>query len=95
MKGVGKNRKTYEENYEYCVEEGLQLARVKFDRDDEGGREALGMGNCSFNIWDRSGLKLAWSKKSSSYFENNFPIFSFSGISNTSIFKACTMFYIE
>ena len=83
MKGVGKNRETYEENDEKCVEEGLQLARVKFGRDDEGGREALVMGNCSFNIWDRSGLELVWSKKSSSYFENNFPIFSFSGISNT------------
>ena len=28
---------------------GLQLARVKFDRDDKEGREALGMGNRSIN----------------------------------------------
>ena len=29
------------------------------------------MGNCSINICDGSELELAWSKKSSSYFENN------------------------
>ena len=63
------------------------MARVKFGRDDEGGRKALDMWNCNINIWDKSELKLAWSKKSSSYFENNFPIFLLSDISNTLIFK--------
>ena len=63
------------------------MARVKLDRDDEGGREALGVGNCGINIWDRSELELAWSKKTSLYFENNFPIFLLSGISNTLICK--------
>ena len=64
------------------------MARVKFDRDGEGGREALGMGNCCVNVWDGSELELAWSKKGSSYFGNNFPIFLLSGISNTSILAA-------
>ena len=45
------------------------------------------MVNCSINIWDGSKLELAWSKKSSSYFENNFPIFLLSCISNTSNFQ--------
>ena len=49
--------------------------------------EALGMQNRSINVWDGSELKLAWSNKSSSYFENNFAIFLLSVISNTSIFK--------
>ena len=40
------------ENDEDGVEERLQLARLKFYRDHEGGKEALGMGNCSINIWD-------------------------------------------
>ena len=41
------------------------------------------MGNHSITIE----LELAWSNKSSSYFENNFPIFLLYGISNTSIFN--------
>ena len=57
-----------------CVEQECQLARVKYDRGGEGGREALGVGNCSINIWDESELELARYKKSSSYFENDFPI---------------------
>ena len=64
--GVGKNRETDEEHDEDCIQEGFQLAGVKFDRDGETGREALGMANCSINIWDGSELKWAWSKKSSS-----------------------------
>ena len=32
------------------VEEGFQLARVKYDRDGERGREALVVGNCNINI---------------------------------------------
>ena len=54
---VGQNRETNEEHDEDCVEEGFNLARVKFDRDGEGGREALGMGNCSINVWDGSKLE--------------------------------------
>ena len=65
------------------------MDRVKFDRDGERGRDALGMGNCSISIWGQSELELAWSKISSSYFENNFPIFLSSGISNTSFYKMC------
>ena len=41
---------TDEEHDEDCAEEGFQLARVKFDRDGEGGREGLGMENCIINI---------------------------------------------
>ena len=38
LNGTGQNRKTDEKYDEDCVEEGwLQLARVKFDRDVEGG----------------------------------------------------------
>ena len=49
---VGQNRENSEEHEEPdedCVQKGLQLARIKFDRDDKGGREALGMGNPSIN----------------------------------------------
>ena len=63
------------------------MAKVKFDWDGDRGRKALGMGNCSIDTWDGSELELAWSKKSSSYFEKGFPIFSLSNILNTSIFK--------
>ena len=45
------------------------------------------MGNRSINISDGSELDLAWSKKSSLYIKNNFPIFLLPDISNTSIFK--------
>ena len=48
--GVGQNRETDEEHDENCVEEGFLLARVKYHRDGEGGREGLGVGNCSINI---------------------------------------------
>ena len=41
------------------------MTKVKFDRDSDGGREALDMGNGSINIWDGSELELGWSKKSS------------------------------
>ena len=80
--GVGKNRKIDEEHDEdcVCVEKSFswrefQLAKSRFNRDGEVGREARGMGNSSINIWDGSELELAWSKESSSYFEDNFPIF--------------------
>ena len=82
-------KETNEEYDEDCVEEGFELARLKFDRGCVGHRGALGMVNCSINIWDESELELAWSKKRSSYFENKFPIFLLPGISNTIIFKMC------
>ena len=78
--GVGQNRETYEEHNKDCVEEGFQLTRLKFDRDGEEGREVLGMGDRSINIWDGLEVVLARSKKSSSYFENKFPILLLSGI---------------
>ena len=45
------------------------------------------MSKCGIDVWDRSELELAWSKKSSSYFKNKFPIFLLPEILNTSIFK--------
>ena len=80
--GVGRNRKTNEEHDSCCVEEGFQLAREKFDGHGEGGSEAYYL-----NIWDGSEQELAWFKKSSSYFVNNFSIILLSGISDTSIIK--------
>ena len=90
--GIEQNRGTSKEYDEDCVDEGFRLARVKFDRADE-----VRMGNFTsckdgefyyqYLKWIKSGL--AWS-----YFENNFPMFLLSGISNTSIFK-CVMFYTE
>ena len=47
LNGLGQNRENDEERHEDCVEEGFQLARVKFGRDGQLGREALGMGNCT------------------------------------------------
>ena len=85
--GVGKNWETKEEHDEDCVEEGFKLASAKFDRDSNGGKEALGTANCSISIWDGSKLESAWSRKNSLHFENNFQIFLLSGIPNTSIFK--------
>ena len=41
---------TDEEHDEEGVKEGFQLARVKFDRDGDGVKEALGMGSCCINI---------------------------------------------
>ena len=48
--GVGRNWETDEEHDEDCIEGEFQLARIKYERDNEGGREALGAGNCSVNI---------------------------------------------
>ena len=86
-------KETNEEYDEDWVEEGFQLARLKFDRDGVRHREALGMVNCSINIWDEWELELAWSKNRSSYFENKFPIFLLSGTSNTTIFKICDVLH--
>ena len=47
---VGQNRETDEEHDEDCIEEEFQLDRIKNDTDNEGGREALGVVNCSINI---------------------------------------------
>ena len=44
----------------------------KFDKNGKGSRKALGMGNCSINIWDGSELEQAYSKKRNLYFENSF-----------------------
>ena len=49
LNGVGKNRATDEEHDEDYVKDGFQLARVKLDMNDKGGREASGMGYCSGN----------------------------------------------
>ena len=97
---VGQSREIGKEHDDDSVEEGFQLARVKFDRDGGGGREILGVGCCSINIWDRSELKLARSRESSPYFENNFPIFLLSGNSiflkvNDVLHWVHLMFYIE
>ena len=59
MNGVKQNRETDEEHDEDCLKEDFQIARVKFDRDVEGEREALGMRKCSINILDGSELELA------------------------------------
>ena len=40
LDGVGQNRQIDEEQDEDCVEEALQLAKVKFERYGGGGREA-------------------------------------------------------
>ena len=48
--GVGKNMETNKEHGEDCIEEGFQLARIKYDMDSEGGRESPDMGNCGDNI---------------------------------------------
>ena len=65
---VGKNRETDEEHDEDCVDEGFQLARVKFDRDGKEGGETLGMWYCGSNNWNEIELELDLSRKSNSYF---------------------------
>ena len=68
------------------------MAKVKFDKDGEGGREDLGMGSCSINIWDGSDLEFNLIQKSSLYSENCFPVVLLSSIFNTSIFKTLDVF---
>ena len=48
LNGVGKHRENNEEHDENCFDKGFQLARVKFERDGRGGREALAMGYCRY-----------------------------------------------
>ena len=55
--GVGQNKETNEACAEDWIEEGFQLARVKFDMDGKVGREVLNMGTVTsvFEIhqnWD-------------------------------------------
>ena len=92
--GVGQNRETDDEHDESFIEERFHFSRIKYDRDSEGGREALGVRNCSVNIWDGFKFELTWSKKSSSVFENNFPIFLLSSILNTPICKEHNVLHI-
>ena len=54
--GVGQNRETDKEHDKDGVEEGIHLARVKYDRDGEEGRESLVLGNYSIEVWDGSEL---------------------------------------
>ena len=49
LNGVG-NRETDEIHDKDCVKEEFQLARVKFDGDNERDMEVLRVGNCSINI---------------------------------------------
>ena len=93
LSGKGQNKETDEEHDEDCVEEGFHLASVKLDRDSKGGREVVGVGYCSSNTWNWLELKLALSRKRSSYYENNFPIFLLSGNLNTSVFKVRYIWY--
>ena len=65
----------------------FQWTGEKLDRYGEGGWKTLGLGNRNINTWYESELELAWSKKRSSNFVKNFPIFLLSSISNTSIFN--------
>ena len=92
LNGIRQNRETDEEHDEDCLKEGFQIARVKFDRDVQGEREALGIRKCSINILDGSELELAWPKKSSLYFENNFPMFLFYLVFLIHRFLRCVMF---
>ena len=46
---VGQNTEIDKEHDKDCVEEELQLARVKFERDGKGNRQALGIGYCGIN----------------------------------------------
>ena len=93
MNGVGQNKETNEQYDEDWVKQRFQLARVKFGKDGEGSRIAVGMKKSRINIWDGSELELAWSKKSSSCLENNFPKFLLSAILNTLIFKVCDVLH--
>ena len=45
-----KNGENDEEHHEYCVEEGFQLTKVKFNRNRKEGRETQGMRCGSINI---------------------------------------------
>ena len=74
---VGQSRETGKEHDDDSVEEGFQLARLKFDR--WRGRQGNSRGGVLQYQYLRSELKLARSRETSPYFENNFPIFLLSG----------------
>ena len=59
LDGLGQNRETNEEHDEDCVEEGFQSTRAKLNRNGNGGKKAINMGNCSISISDGSELELA------------------------------------
>ena len=56
--GARQYRQIDEEHDKDCVKERFKLARVKFDRDVQEGREVLGMRNCSIKIFNASELEL-------------------------------------
>ena len=78
-----KSMKNYEEHDKDSAEEEFQLTKVRFNRESQGDSAALGMSYCSINIWDRSELKLSWSRKNIWYFKNSFSIFLLSGRSKS------------
>ena len=94
MNRVGQNRKTNEKHDEDCVKEGFQLARVKYGKDDERGREDIGMLNRSVNISDRSELELAWSIEAVRIWKTIFQYF-YHMVFRIHRFLRCAMFYIE
>ena len=68
----------------------VQYAKVKFYRDGEESREALGMENCSIIIWDKLELELAWPKKATHVLKT---VFQYSYDLVFWIHR--TMFYVE
>ena len=85
---VGKKRKTDEEQDDDSVEEGFQLVREKFNKDGKEGREAVGVGCCSTNIWDLSELKTAdISKAIFQYF--------YYPVNQIHHFLRCVVFYVK
>ena len=73
---------------------GVLVGQGKLDRDDKGGKETLRLRYCSINIWDRSELKLAWSREISSYFEIIFQWFYYLVI-RIHQFLRFLVFYVE
>ena len=51
--GVEQNRETDKEHGKDCVEDGFQLARVKYDMDGEEGREVLIVVSIVVSIFER------------------------------------------
>ena len=92
--GVGQNGETNEKHDEDCAEKKFQMARVKLDWDDEGGREALGVGNCGINFWDRSELELAWSNKPV-YISKTIFQYSYYLVFRIHWFVRCVMLYVK
>ena len=72
----------------------VQYAKVKFYRDGEESREALGMENCSIIIWDELELELAWSKKATHVLKTVFQ-YSYYLVFWINRFLRRVMFYVE